>query len=194
MNKRFFFILSKPYQVDCEWGPYGEWSSCSKTCGGGERSRTRQVEVPPSNEGKACEGEETETEICNTDLCPVDCEWGPYGEWSSCSKTCGGGETSRTRQVMVPESNGGQACEGEETETKTCNTELCPVDCEWGPYGEWSSCSKTCGGGEKSRTRLVSQLASNGGKACEGEATETTSCNEAACTGMYTTVVSMKCT
>ena len=69
-----------------------------------------------------------------------------------------------------------------------------PVDCKWGPYGEWSSCSKTCGGGEKSRTRLVSQLASNGGKACEGEATETTSCNEAACTGMYTTVVSMKCT
>ena len=34
-----------------------------------------------------------------------------------------------------------------------------------------------------SRTRLVSQPASNGGHACEGEATEAMDCNEAECRG-----------
>ena len=90
---------------------------------------------------------------------------------------------SRSRQVEIPASNGGKACEGEDTEIVPCNTKGCPVNCEWGPYGEWSSCSKTCGEGEKYRTRLVSQPASNDGQPCEGEATETMSCNETQCPG-----------
>ena len=64
--------LSKTYQVDCEWSTYGEWSPCSNTCGRGEKSRRRQVEVPASNKGKACEGEATETETCNTSaICTI---------------------------------------------------------------------------------------------------------------------------
>ena len=42
---------------------------------------------------------------------------------------------------------------------------------------------QTCGAGEKSRSRLVSLPASNGRQACEEEAMETLSCNEAACIG-----------
>ena len=59
-------------------------------------------------------------------LCQVDCKWGSYGEWSSCSKTCGGGEEYRTRQVATPASNGGKDCEGDTTETMTCNDVACP--------------------------------------------------------------------
>ena len=160
-----------------------EWSTCSKTCGGGEKNRTRQVEIPASNGGEDCAGEATQTDTCNTHWCPVNCQWGTWVEWSTCSKTCGGGEKTRTRQIEVEESHGGEACEGEGTETAGCNTDLCPVNCEWGPYGEWSPCSQTCGGGMMSRTRLVFQNASNGGHACEGEATETMDCNEAKCRG-----------
>ena len=58
------------------------------------------------------------------------------------------------------------------------------MDCEWGSYSEWSSCTVSCGGGEKSRTRAVATAASNGGQDCEGEATETMVCNEAACPGI----------
>ena len=123
--------------VDCEWGPYGDWSPCSETWrswtkhgsihGGGERSRTRQVAMHASNGGLPCEGEPTETKSCNTEDFPVNCEWGPYGAWSPCSKTCGGGEKIRTRVVKTPASNGGEICEGNATEIEVCNTEGCPV-------------------------------------------------------------------
>lgn len=32
-----------------------------------------------------------------------------------------------------------------------------PVDGEWGPWGPYSSCSRTCGGGIKSTTRLCNR-------------------------------------
>ena len=172
------------YLVDCEWGSYGEWSSCTVSCGGGEKSRTRSVATPASNGGQECEGEATESEACNTGGCPVNCQWGSYGDWSSCSVSCGGGEKSRTRPVVTPASNGGQDCEGESTEYEACNTGACPVNCQWGSYGDWSSCSVSCGGGEKSRTRTVVTAASNGGHICVGNATETMVCNEAACSGI----------
>ena len=148
-----------------------------------KKSRTRQEAIPASNEGLACEGDATETEDCNIESCPVNCEWEYYDSWSSCSKTCGGGERSRTRQVAILASNGGIACEGDATETEDCNTSDCPVNCEWGNYDSWSSCSKTCGRGEKSRTRKEAIPASNGGLACEGDATEIEDCNDVVCPG-----------
>jgi len=59
---------------------------------------------------------------------PVDCQWGAYGEWSNCTKECGGGEKTRTRNEATPASNGGQECEGNSTETETCNQEECPSE------------------------------------------------------------------
>ena len=55
----------------------------------------------------------------------VNCEWGPWGPYSKCSKSCGGGKQSRTRSKSVVESNGG-ACYGFPTEIVTCNTQNCP--------------------------------------------------------------------
>jgi chondroitin sulfate proteoglycan 4/CUB/sushi domain-containing protein len=57
------------------------------------------------------------------------------------------------------------------------------VDCVWGSYGEWSSCSAACGGGTRIRTRTEDTAAANGGAACSGSATETESCNSSACPG-----------
>ena len=59
------------------------------------------------------------------------------------------------------------------------------LDCEWGPYDNWSSCPKTCGKGYMSRSRLVSVNATNGGKECKGEARDTKSCNEGSCPGNF---------
>ena len=112
--------------VNCKWGSYGEWSICSKTCGGGIKSRKRQVSTPASNKGLECVGNATETVTCNVESCPVNCKWGSYSEWSTCSKSCGGGENTRKRKVAIPNCNGGLPCEGEDTETKACNTDACP--------------------------------------------------------------------
>ena len=75
----------------CNWGP---WGSCSKSCGGGSRTRTR---IPGSPWG--CKGGgEVGRGSCNTHGCPK-CNWGGYG-W--CNKSCGGGRKTKTRQWNNP--------------------------------------------------------------------------------------------
>ena len=84
------------------------------------------MEVLASNGGLECQGEAIEVNTCNTNPCPVDCEWGPYGQWSQCSKSCGRGKKSRTRSVAVPASNGGEKCLGRVTEEANCMEQCCP--------------------------------------------------------------------
>ena len=169
--------------VDCRWGVFGRWSSCSKSCGGGVKTRSRSKLTLASNGGRECEGVSSETNSCSTQTCPVDCKWGSFGSWSSCSKTCGGGEKTRSRSKLILASNGGRECVGGSSETNSCHTQNCPVDCKWGDYGDWSLCSKTCGEGEKVRTRSKSIEASNGGTECEGTTAETVICNDQLCSG-----------
>ena len=54
-----------------EWS---EYSTCSASCGGGSKSRTRSYTNPvPAHGGKECEGETEETMECSTDPCPGKC-------------------------------------------------------------------------------------------------------------------------
>ncbi|XP_048206844.1 A disintegrin and metalloproteinase with thrombospondin motifs 20 [Perognathus longimembris pacificus] len=57
--------------VDGEWGPWGPYSSCSRTCGGGVKSSTRLCDSPePRNGGKYCVGRRMKFRSCSTDPCP----------------------------------------------------------------------------------------------------------------------------
>ena len=60
-------------------------------------------------------------------LCFVaDGGWGEWGEISSCTKTCGGGITTRTRKCDSPAPlNGGSECNGPADETRACATYSC---------------------------------------------------------------------
>uniref|UniRef100_A0A8C5PH52 ADAM metallopeptidase with thrombospondin type 1 motif 20 n=1 Tax=Leptobrachium leishanense TaxID=445787 RepID=A0A8C5PH52_9ANUR len=61
------------------------------------------------------------------DARPVDGEWGSWGPYSSCSRTCGGGIKSSTRECNHPEPrNGGKYCVGRRMKFRSCNTESCP--------------------------------------------------------------------
>ena len=40
--------------VDCEVGEWQEYGACSKACGLGSKSRTREVTQEPRNGGKEC--------------------------------------------------------------------------------------------------------------------------------------------
>ncbi|XP_063690949.1 coadhesin-like [Bolinopsis microptera] len=176
--------LENNRKVDGGWSDYGEWSDCSKECGTGSQSRTRTCKNPaPAHGGTECVGENTETQDCNTQSCPVDGGWSDYEEWSDCSKECGTGSQSRTRTCTNPApAHGGTECVGENTETQDCNTQSCPVDGGWSDYEEWSDCSKECGTGSQSRTRTCTNPApAHGGTECVGENTETQYCNTESC-------------
>lgn len=65
--------------------------------------------------------------VCKPDqACVKDCEWSQWTNFGECSEPCGGGEQKRYRQV-VKEAVGGGDCDGEEEESKPCNTHDCPV-------------------------------------------------------------------
>ena len=170
--------------VDCA-GSWGSWDSCSATCGGGTESRTYSVSTAASNGGTACAvGDGTsESQNCNTGVCPVDCV-GSWGSWGSCSATCGGGTESRTYSVSTTAANGGNDCAVSDgsSESQACGTGACPVDCA-GSWGSWGSCSATCEGGTVSRSYAVSTAASNGGNDCAASdgTSESQACGTAAC-------------
>ena len=66
--------------VDGGWSDYGDWTECSTKCGGGTQTRTRTCTNPaPANGGADCVGEATESQNCNTQLCP-----GKYSMHLSC--------------------------------------------------------------------------------------------------------------
>jgi len=93
----------------------------------------------------------------------ADCDVGPWSDWTSCylpPNVCGIGSMKRTREKLTDAEHGGEECAKtrllELAETLPC-TVVCksPVDCKVGSWGTWSSCSATCGGGTKERTRYL---------------------------------------
>ena len=57
--------------ADGHWSPWGQYSRCTKTCGGGSQYRTRTCDNPaPSSGGKYCPGPSQQTNACNTQGCP----------------------------------------------------------------------------------------------------------------------------
>merc|ERR1712205_256812 len=65
-------------------------------------------------------------------LTPVDCAMSDWGEWSTCSKTCAGGEQTRTRTVTQEMLHGGSPCPSA-SDDRSCNSAIvCPVECSGG--------------------------------------------------------------
>ena len=55
---------------------------------------------------------------------------------------------------------------------------MSPVNGGWSNWGPYSRCSRTCGGGQKTRRRTCNKPpASHGGLPCPGAATQATRCN-----------------
>ncbi|CAD5119519.1 DgyrCDS8121 [Dimorphilus gyrociliatus] len=61
---------------------------------------------------------------CNT---PVDCKYSDWTEWTKCSKECGEGTKSRSRQIIQESSNNGQPCRNTTVEIP-CKIQDCPGD------------------------------------------------------------------
>ncbi|XP_011945280.1 PREDICTED: papilin isoform X4 [Cercocebus atys] len=52
--------------------------------------------------------------------------WGPWGQWSPCTRTCGGGVSFRERPCYSQRRDGGASCVGPARSHRSCRTESCP--------------------------------------------------------------------
>ncbi|KAB1257248.1 A disintegrin and metalloproteinase with thrombospondin motifs 7 [Camelus dromedarius] len=124
----------------------GNWSKCSRSCGGG--SSVRDVQCVDTRDLRP--------------LRPFHCQPGPpkpparrpcgaqpclswyISSWRECSEACGGGEQQRL--VTCPEPG---LCEEalRPNSTRPCNTHPCT---QW-VVGPWGQCSAPCGGGVQRR-------------------------------------------
>uniref|UniRef100_A0A8C8IP48 ADAM metallopeptidase with thrombospondin type 1 motif 20 n=1 Tax=Oncorhynchus tshawytscha TaxID=74940 RepID=A0A8C8IP48_ONCTS len=111
-----------PYMKQCKrlW--------CTTAEGGHKGCRTQHMPLADGTDcghGMYCRhGKCVNKEL---DLRPVHGEWGPWGHYSVCSRTCGGGTRSTSRDCNNPEPrNGGKFCVGRRMKFRSCNTEPCP--------------------------------------------------------------------
>ena len=70
------------------------------------------------------------------------------------------------------------------------------VDGGWSPWKQWSTCSKSCGWGNKKRIRVCNDPAPQGGKPCQTDGTshlETLACQDFPCPSgsIYTKITNL---
>jgi len=75
-----------------------------------------------------------------------------------------------------PPSNNGKPCIGPDMMKKSCNLVKCP---EWQNWSEFSACSKECGTGVQTKTRVCKVYEK--GQHCTGHEEETRSCSGQKC-------------
>lgn len=160
--------------VTCFQGQWGEWTNCSKPCGGGKRIRFVECKTDQS----PC-ALDLEDEDCNEHPCPVDGDWGAWSNWTHCPVTCGFSVQTRSRECNNPEpKHEGLNCSGRYIEERECFTgQACPVDGKWSDWSYWTDCSETCGNGTHTRNRECnSPEPENGGLNCSGIEVENEVC------------------
>jgi len=178
---QFVACNTQPCPINCEYGVWSGWSSCSAECGAGKTDRTREKEIEKGHGGAECLGEESEEADCEIVPCARDCEWDSWQEWDNCNSDCGPGLRGRARAPKVEAAYGGMPCEGAGVESEDCESDPCPVDCEVSDWVTTGQCTASCGGGTQTQQRRVDVPAQNDGAACPGQLVQESPCNEGPC-------------
>jgi len=173
-----------PCPVDCVMSEWSGSTACSVSCGEGTKIRYRSVRLNASNGGVPCADTTQEATACFERDCPIDCAVSPWTDWGPCSASCGGGTIHRKRDVVHPKS-GGKTCPDTQAQSRSCLDSMadsCPRDCEVSEWGEWHTCTKSCGGGTSQRLRTKVADPAHGGVSCsEHPLLEDRTCNTLGC-------------
>ncbi|XP_051499561.1 complement component C6 isoform X4 [Apus apus] len=94
------------------------------------------------------------------------CEHYPWGSWSACSQTCNYGTQTRHRQIRVDEYYRQNYCDKlcTKKESRACNQQTCPINCQLGDFGPWSECDPCIK--KQFRVRTLLRPSQFGGQAC----------------------------
>lgn len=187
------------------FGPWSKFAPCDKSCGAGSETEIRSLisgeaseslltntrncnkqECPSQSGVSETENKPEVTAMFLTESIPKleqlsspienpTPEWGNWSSFGVCSKGCGGGTQSESRQCISGE------CVGPENSERSCNTENCPINGGWSAFSprNCSSCysdvpaveSRTC-------TNPSPQF---GGQDCIGEEIVSYSCPVTSC-------------
>eukprot|EP00899_Mesostigma_viride_P019248 jgi/Mesvir1/27324/Mv07144-RA.2 len=153
--------------VACETFAYvtGEWSPCSVSCGGGQK--TRSVFCTSSYgytvDDSLCSAagllKPLQVDFCGIEPCECNSVYFQLGEWGACSAPCDGGVQLRALSCVVEDINGATrsvaatVC-GDTSDLileRLCNTQPCAETFGY-QVGPWGECNATCGGGTFSRS------------------------------------------
>ncbi|XP_044516221.1 A disintegrin and metalloproteinase with thrombospondin motifs 7 [Gracilinanus agilis] len=134
------------YLRPCSTWRVGNWSKCSRNCGGG--FRVRDVHCIDTRDHRLLRPFHCQPGLfkplgqlsCRVDPC---LDW-YTSSWRECSESCGGGEQERL--VTCPEFGHCDETLRPNT-TRPCNTHPCT---KW-VVGPWGQCTATCGGGIQRR-------------------------------------------
>ncbi|XP_006824202.1 thrombospondin type-1 domain-containing protein 7A-like [Saccoglossus kowalevskii] len=167
---------------DCELNNWSKFGKCSKDCIG-QRSRKRRLSRK-SRHNTECQNTDLypllDSEMCT---CPPPGIITPIGNWSDCfvkktkdklgrdkplEEECG--EGLKFKRVICLDQNGkivpNSVCGLKEDFMEAFCDLPCPSDCKLSPWSEWSTCSKTCGTGMKTRSRYLKEREHNNGRQC----------------------------
>lgn len=164
---------------DCEFDDWMDWSqptTCDGVC-----TRSRKISRLNNDCGKACTGNLKETKACVLPECEgtQECTFSHWSTWGGCSESSR--QQTRLREIAVPSGPFGAPCTGPQKETKPCEASAEKQDCQLSEWSEWRECSKSCGGGQRSRSREIYQHAQHGGEPCTGSMRITEECGTEAC-------------
>ncbi|XP_078487350.1 uncharacterized protein LOC144745227 [Ciona intestinalis] len=116
------------------------------------------------------------------DFSPKDffVDWTQWGQWSTCTVSCGQGSQQRIRSCSSPKR--AWMCRGGNIEYQLCSTADCQV---WSAWVSWSYCRATrnCGSGSKNRTRVCQTEVPQHANLCVGNKTQEVNCTLPSCTG-----------
>uniref|UniRef100_A0A673XA23 ADAM metallopeptidase with thrombospondin type 1 motif 7 n=1 Tax=Salmo trutta TaxID=8032 RepID=A0A673XA23_SALTR len=134
------------YLRPCSSWRIGNWTKCSKNCGGGVT--LREIQCFDTRDQRPlrpfhCQTVSTRP-VSRMPCLPQPCLDWYSSSWGQCSEVCGGGEQQRL--VTCPEED---RCDEDHlpSNIQTCNSQPCT---QW-VTGSWGQCSASCGGGVQRR-------------------------------------------